>query len=86
MDPLDPPVQSCTLPRIGPSTCAVCDTELPASAASDSPLFPFCSRRCKLIDLYRWTEGKYAIVEPLTLEQLLEEQVRDGRDSATDES
>ena len=25
--------------------------------------FPFCSPRCRQIDLYRWSEGKYAIVE-----------------------
>ena len=30
------------------------------------PHFPFCSERCKLIDLGRWLDGKYQIpvVEP----------------------
>ncbi len=29
------------------------------------PNFPFCSRRCKLIDLGRWLNEEYAISEPL---------------------
>jgi len=27
----------------------------------DDPFFPFCSERCKLIDLGRWLDGKYQI-------------------------
>lgn len=26
-----------------------------------SPLRPFCSQRCKLVDLARWLDGDYAI-------------------------
>lgn len=29
--------------------------------APDNPYRPFCSERCKLIDLGQWAEGKYAI-------------------------
>lgn len=50
---------------IRPVTCPICGTELEIDAASQSPLFPFCSDRCRLIDIYRWSEGKYAVVEPL---------------------
>lgn len=46
-------------------TCPICGNELPADVTGDSALFPFCSRRCRDVDLYRWSEGKYAIVEPL---------------------
>lgn len=53
--------------------CPICHADLPADAATESPLFPFCSLRCKQVDLLRWTEGKYAIEEPLTLERLLAE-------------
>jgi len=52
-------------------TCPICDKELPASGA-ESPVFPFCSTRCKQIDLLRWCEGKYAIVDALTPEKLAE--------------
>ncbi|MBX3437898.1 MAG: DNA gyrase inhibitor YacG, partial [Planctomycetaceae bacterium] len=51
---------------IRPQTCPICDAELTTNAATQSPLFPFCSKRCKMIDLSRWMEGKYAVVEPLT--------------------
>lgn len=53
--------------------CPICRRPLAPTAASDSPLFPFCSKRCQQIDLLRWTEGRYAVVEPLTIDRLLEE-------------
>ncbi|MEX0716333.1 MAG: DNA gyrase inhibitor YacG [Planctomycetaceae bacterium] len=46
-------------------TCPVCEIELPPEIGGDSPLFPFCSVRCRQVDLYRWMQGNYAIVEPL---------------------
>jgi uncharacterized protein len=58
---------------IRPQTCPICDTELATNAAISSLLFPFCSERCKLIDLHRWTEGKYAVIDPLTPERMFEE-------------
>jgi endogenous inhibitor of DNA gyrase (YacG/DUF329 family) len=57
---------------IRPQTCPICGKELIANAALESDWFPFCSKRCRQIDLYRWSEGKYAIVEPLTPEHLEE--------------
>jgi endogenous inhibitor of DNA gyrase (YacG/DUF329 family) len=59
---------------IRPQTCPICGKELPPQTAADSPLFPFCSLRCQQIDLWRWCEGKYAVVEPLTIERRLAEQ------------
>ena len=53
---------------IRPPTCPICDKELPPEAISGSATFPFCSKRCKQIDLYRWTQGEYAVVEELTPE------------------
>ena len=29
------------------------------------PFIPFCSERCKLIDLGNWSSGKYVISTPL---------------------
>ena len=46
-------------------SCPICERELPAGAAAESRWFPFCSERCRNVDLYRWSEGRYAIVEPL---------------------
>jgi endogenous inhibitor of DNA gyrase (YacG/DUF329 family) len=30
------------------------------------PEFPFCSERCRLIDLGKWASGAYVISSPLT--------------------
>ena len=57
---------------IRPMTCPVCDKELSAEITGESKLFPFCSERCQQVDLYRWFNGDYAIVEPMTIEHLLE--------------
>jgi len=41
--------------------CPVCV----ASADRDGAHFPFCSERCKLVDLGRWLDGDYCIEVPL---------------------
>ncbi len=42
--------------------CPICKKPLPESAqGATPPTFPFCSERCKLIDLGRWLDGKYQI-------------------------
>ncbi len=42
--------------------------------------FPFCSDRCRLIDLGKWASGGYVIstpiTEPETLEHVAEEQAK----------
>jgi endogenous inhibitor of DNA gyrase (YacG/DUF329 family) len=47
-------------------------------AGSDN--FPFCSERCRLIDLGKWASGGYVISTPITdpeqLENIAEEQSR----------
>lgn len=45
-------------------SCPVCDKQLQGTPVS-LPQYPFCSPRCRQIDLYRWSEGKYAIVQDL---------------------
>ncbi|MBM83452.1 MAG: DNA gyrase inhibitor YacG [Planctomycetaceae bacterium] len=57
-------------------TCPVCERELPFEPGKISELFPFCSERCRNVDLYRWAEGKYAIVEEIGPEiaQFLQEE------------
>jgi uncharacterized protein len=45
--------------------CPICKKEV-AEPSDDQPAtFPFCSDRCKLIDLGRWLDGKYQIEVPL---------------------
>jgi len=56
-----------------PLTCPVCGKDIVDSAPSAEDFFPFCGSRCRQIDFYRWCEGRYAIVEPLSEEQLQDE-------------
>ena len=43
--------------------CPTCKKEVDEPAAGEElpKHFPFCSDRCKLIDLGRWLDGKYQI-------------------------
>ena len=56
--------------RTPPLTCAVCEAPLAADAVTESVLYPFCSKRCKLVDLGRWVDGEYRVEEPLRPEHL----------------
>ena len=38
--------------------CPICRKEL---SWSDNPFRPFCSERCKLIDLGKWASGDYRV-------------------------
>ena len=40
--------------------------ETPQASAALWPHWPFCSRRCQLIDLGRWLGGEYRIAAPLS--------------------
>ena len=46
-------------------SCPICAKSLPADAGVSLTTFPFCSDRCRQIDFFRWSDGKYAIVEEL---------------------
>jgi uncharacterized protein len=50
---------------ISPRTCPICSKALPIEAGAKPTYFPFCSERCRQVDLLRWRAGKYAIVEPV---------------------
>ena len=42
--------------------CPICKK----AVQPDDPEFPFCSERCRLIDLGNWASEKYVISEPAT--------------------
>lgn len=48
--------------------CPICKKEV----AFDDPNMPFCSDRCRLIDLGNWATEKYIIPEPLEPDDLQE--------------
>ena len=44
-------------------TCPICKKEVPQKG---NPFRPFCSERCKLIDLDNWLEGRYRVPDSAT--------------------
>jgi endogenous inhibitor of DNA gyrase (YacG/DUF329 family) len=41
--------------------CPICGKAFQVATLDDLPSFPFCSERCRLVDLGRWIDGDYAI-------------------------
>jgi uncharacterized protein len=62
--------------------CPIC--RKPTDSES-SPDFPFCSERCKLIDLGNWSSEKYKISEPVIDESRPDELLPDARRRDADE-
>ena len=67
------------MPRRLKLCCPICK-KVVVSAAPD---FPFCSDRCREIDLGKWASGAYVISSPVQDE---EEVIRDSNLDAEDES
>jgi endogenous inhibitor of DNA gyrase (YacG/DUF329 family) len=44
--------------------CPTCGKRFEVESLDKWPSFPFCSDRCKLIDLGRWIDGDYVIPGP----------------------
>jgi len=62
-----------------PLRCPICKKEVPL----DSPDSPFCSDRCRVIDLGKWASGDYKISSPIQDPDLLEEIARSQRNNPT---
>ena len=54
---------------IQPVTCPVCRQTV--DDPSSCRTMPFCSDRCRQVDLVRWWDGRYAIVEELSSEAII---------------
>jgi uncharacterized protein len=54
--------------------CPICRKPTNSEANSD---FPFCSERCRLLDLGNWASEKYKISSPVFDESELEDENRD---------
>lgn len=50
---------------IRPLECPICRKPVPPPVDQADKWFPFCSERCRQVDLLRWSKGAYAIIEPL---------------------
>ena len=54
------------------SRCPVCHKAvktLPQEQGEETKFFPFCSRRCKLVDLAGWLDGRYKIISELQAQE-----------------
>ncbi|MHB8301910.1 MAG: DNA gyrase inhibitor YacG [Acidobacteriaceae bacterium] len=64
--------------------CPTCS----AIVLRDDPDMPFCSNRCRVIDLGKWASGAYRISSPILDPEVLEgldEMHRSGRASGDEE-
>ncbi len=53
-------------------TCPICDKGMDGQGPKEWPQWPFCSPRCRTIDLGRWLGGDYRIATPAREEDLEE--------------
>ena len=49
--------------------CPICKKEV----TTEADFFPFCSERCKLIDLGNWASEKYVVSTPIQSEDAASE-------------
>lgn len=56
-------------------TIKVCCPICKKAVKSTDPDFPFCSDRCRMIDLGKWSSGEYVISSPV---KDAEELIQDG--------
>lgn len=54
--------------------CPHCGKKLEYERIRDIPTFPFCSERCKLIDLGMWLEEEHKISTPMETHDRKEHQ------------
>lgn len=57
--------------------CPICKKAVNKTA----PSFPFCSERCRTIDLGKWASGSYVISSPVTdAEELIQDFTPEDQD------
>ncbi|MGA2510840.1 MAG: DNA gyrase inhibitor YacG [Candidatus Acidiferrales bacterium] len=61
--------------------CPICKKPTDSEADAD---FPFCSERCRLLDLGNWSSEKYVISEPAFDESMFEDIDPDAPQSDAD--
>lgn len=63
--------------------CLICGKELPPR--TENEFHPFCSERCRLVDLGKWLGGTYRIAGPPASDSEIVEEVRRNRDDDEDD-
>jgi uncharacterized protein len=60
---------------IAPQTCPICSKPVAKDNVEQLKTFPFCSERCRQVDLLRWSKGEYKIIEPVDPHELEQESL-----------
>ena len=50
--------------------CPICERTMDQQGPKEWPDWPFCSKRCRMVDLGRWLGGNYRIETPINEEDL----------------
>ena len=50
--------------------CPICNAKVVSEDVNNDKLYPFCSTRCKNVDLKHWFDGDYCISRDITPEDL----------------
>jgi endogenous inhibitor of DNA gyrase (YacG/DUF329 family) len=45
--------------------CSACKLVVPSEAGLRPKSFPFCSERCRMLDLSHWLQGEYTLPQPI---------------------
>jgi endogenous inhibitor of DNA gyrase (YacG/DUF329 family) len=53
--------------------CPICRKKV----IRENPDYPFCSERCRIVDLGNWASGKYVVSTPLTSTAPVEDNTRE---------
>jgi endogenous inhibitor of DNA gyrase (YacG/DUF329 family) len=62
--------------------CPICDKKMDGQGPKEWPDWPFCSPRCKLIDLGRWLGGQYRLGAGSEEEEIPEENTGPPKSAA----
>jgi len=65
-EPLEIVYSSPPMPRV---PCAICNA--PTATRPENPFAPFCSARCKTVDLGKWLDGVYRV--PVATDDIAED-------------
>ncbi|MCX7407143.1 MAG: DNA gyrase inhibitor YacG [Planctomycetales bacterium] len=67
------------------NTCPICGKTVPPATDPSGGMAPFCSQRCREIDFFRWSDGRYAIVESLSADDVEIKQIEASASEAQSE-
>lgn len=68
------------VPKARKRTCPHCKRAFTSAGLADHPSFPFCCDQCRLLDLGRWLNNEYAVVEDLSRGHELKARLPDVTD------